>query len=121
LERCSSRNVARSKRLGLLPEEDPEPVEPVEEDGERERDSHAAVVMCLLRDDSSAVCLRLTATGEGVRDGDTGEAAERERRVGAGDDMLCEDLGMVLMENSSDENGFSRILASLKMTPLSKC
>ena len=49
--------------------------------------AHAAVVMCLLRHDSSVECARLTATdeGEGVPcDGVTGEAAERER---AGDDI----------------------------------
>jgi len=44
--------------------------------------------MCLLRHDSSVECARLTATdeGEGVPC-DMGEAAERERRVGAGDDI----------------------------------
>jgi len=63
-------------------------------------EAHAAVVMFLLRHDSSAECARLTATdeGEGVPcDGDMGDAAERERRVGAGDDISCKDMCLVLM------------------------
>ena len=62
--------------------------------------AHAAVVVCLLRRDSSAEGARLTATdeGEGVPcDGDMGETVERERRVGAGDDISCEDVCLVLM------------------------
>ena len=69
--------------------------------------AHVAVLLCLLRHDSSAECARLTATDEGGGvpcDGDMGEAAERERRVGAGDDISWENMGSVLMGNSSGQN-----------------